>query len=166
MGLFDFVKDAGVALFGGGEKTQKRDLDEVLADKRKAEALTALVRDMGMKVDELSIKFREGCATIGGRCDSQADREKVVLLVGNTQGVARVDDRMGVAAGPDAVAAPAAKTTALYTVKSGDSLSRIAKAHYGDAMKYKLIFEANRPMLKDPDKIYPGQVLRIPPLES
>ena len=54
----------------------------------------------------------------------------------------------------------------LYTVVRGDSLSKIAKAHYGDAMKYPVIFEANRPMLSDPDKIYPGQVLRIPPLDE
>ena len=53
----------------------------------------------------------------------------------------------------------------MYTVQSGDSLSKIAKAHYGDAMKYMVIFEANTPMLKDPNKIYPGQVLRIPTLD-
>ncbi len=61
------------------------------------------------------------------------------------------------------VAAPKAT---FYTVQSGDSLSKIAKAHYGDAMKYPAIFEANKPMLEHPDKIYPGQVLRIPPLEG
>ena len=53
----------------------------------------------------------------------------------------------------------------MYTVVSGDSLSKIAKAQYGDPMKYPMIFEANQPMLKDPDKIYPGQVLRIPVLD-
>ena len=51
-----------------------------------------------------------------------------------------------------------------HTVVSGDSLSKIAKEFYGDAMKYPVIFEANKPMLTHPDKIYPGQVLRIPPL--
>jgi len=50
-----------------------------------------------------------------------------------------------------------------YTVVSGDSLSKIAKEYYGNAMKYPVIFEANKPMLSHPDKIYPGQVLRIPP---
>ena len=49
---------------------------------------------------------------------------------------------------------------------SGDSLSKIAKEHYGNAMKYPVIFEANKPMLEHPDKIYPGQVLRIPAIES
>ena len=47
---------------------------------------------------------------------------------------------------------------------SGDNLSKIAKKFYGDANKYPVIFEANKPMLKDPNKIYPGQNLRIPPL--
>jgi len=53
----------------------------------------------------------------------------------------------------------------MYTVQSGDSLSKIAKQHYGNAMKYTVIFEANTPMLMDPNKIYPGQVLSIPPVE-
>ena len=61
------------------------------------------------------------------------------------------------------VAAPKAT---FYTVQSGDTLSKIAKEHYGDAMKYPVIFEANKPMLEHPDKIYPGQQLRIPPLEG
>ena len=53
----------------------------------------------------------------------------------------------------------------MYEVKSGDTLSKIAREFYGDAMKYPAIFEANKPLLSDPDKIYPGQVLRIPPLD-
>ena len=81
-----------------------------------------------------------------------------MLALGNVTGIATVDDRIN-------VVHPKPEST-FYEVKSGDSLSKIAKAHYGDAMKYPLIFEANKPMLKDPDKIYPGQVLRIPPLES
>ena len=80
-----------------------------------------------------------------------------MLLVGNTRGVSRVDDRILVEK-PE----PEAQ---MYTVVSGDSLSKIAKKFYGDAMKYPAIFDANKPMLKDPDKIYPGQVLRIPELK-
>ena len=49
-----------------------------------------------------------------------------------------------------------------YTVKAGDTLSKIAKQHLGDASAYMAIFEANRDQLKDPDKIQPGQVLKIP----
>ena len=79
-------------------------------------------------------------------------------MVGNTQGVARVDDRIKVEKSePEAT---------LYTVQAGDSLSKIAKQQYGDAMKYMTIFEANKPMLNDPNKIYPGQVLRVPSLDA
>ena len=81
-----------------------------------------------------------------------------MLAVGNTAGIARVDDRIEVVE----VAKKEPEAT-YYTVVKGDSLSKIAKAQYGDPMKYPAIFEANRPMLKDPDLIYPGQVLRIPP---
>ena len=92
-----------------------------------------------------------------GKVTDQATRERVILALGNVQGVARVDDRIEVAEpAPEAV---------LYTVQSGDSLSKISLAHYGDAMKYMVIFEANQPMLENPDLIYPGQVLRIPPLD-
>ncbi len=80
-------------------------------------------------------------------------REKLLLAVGNVAGVAQVDDRTS--------AAEAAST--FYTVRKGDTLSAIAKSHYGNANAYTKIFEANRPMLENPDKIYPGQVLRIPP---
>ena len=72
------------------------------------------------------------------------------------EGVEAVDNRLEVV-NPE----PAAT---FYTVVRGDTLSKIAKEHYGNAMKYPVIFEANKPMLKHPDKIYPGQVLRIPPL--
>ncbi len=111
----------------------------------------------GLKVEDLSITFQDSVATVSGQVENQVEREKVILVVGNTQGVAQVDDRIQVI--------PESQAT-FYTVKSGDTLSAIAKTHYGNAMKYPVIFEANRPMLKDPDRIYPGQVLRIPPLES
>jgi nucleoid-associated protein YgaU len=94
----------------------------------------------------------------------QAVREKIVLAVGNTTGISKVDDRLQVVV--EKAAAPKAPEAKYYTVVKGDSLSKIAKAQYGDAMKYPVIFEANKPMLKDPDKIYPGQVLRIPPIAA
>jgi len=167
MGLFDFVKDAGEKLFGGsGEaEVQQRGLDDVLADKQQAVQLTSLVGGMGLNVENLRIKLRSGVALVEGVAATMDDREKTVLMVGNTQGVSQVDDRMSVAAA--AAAAPTeapVSQTVMYTVQSGDSLSKIAKAQYGDAMKYMVIFEANQPMLKDPNKIYPGQVLRIPSL--
>jgi len=52
--------------------------------------------------------------------------------------------------------------TQTYVVQAGDSLSKIAQKYYGDPALYTKIFEANRDLLKDPDKISPGQKLRIP----
>lgn len=165
MGIFDFVKEAGEALFGGDDDVEAkaqanvvRTPDMARADKAREESLTRMAQAVGVDVTDLAIDFKDGVATVGGAAASQADREKLILLLGNTRGVSRVDDRMEVPA-PE----PEAK---MYTVASGDSLSKIARSFYGDAMKYPVIFEANRPMLKDPDKIYPGQVLRIPPLED
>jgi nucleoid-associated protein YgaU len=94
-------------------------------------------------------------AKVYGVADDQANREKAILAVGNVEGVAAVDDQMTVS-----VAAPPAQ---FYTVVKGDTLSKIAKEFYGNANDYQRIFEANRPMLAHPDKIYPGQSLRIPP---
>jgi nucleoid-associated protein YgaU len=86
--------------------------------------------------------------------DTQEEREKIILMTGNTEGIDAVEDRLQVSR-PE----PEAQ---FYDVKPGDTLSKIAKQFYGDANKYHQIFEANRPMLKDPDEIYPGQKLRIP----
>ncbi len=146
MGLFDFVKDAGQKLFGGGEK----------ANTEAALNLKSMVAGMGIPVENLDIDVDGDVATVSGLAPTQADKEKVILLVGNVNGIAKVDDRLTLAPEPPAT---------FYTVVSGDSLSKIAKTHYGDPMKYQAIFEANRPMLEHPDKIYPGQVLRIPPVK-
>ncbi len=168
MGLLDFVKSAGEKLGLGDDKPERPAAKapqapgaaevKKLHERRLAAALARAVGELKLDVDELGVRLDEDVATVTGKVKSQADREKVVLAVGNTRGIARVDDRLEVEKKePEAT---------MYTVKSGDSLSKIAKQHYGNAMKYPVIFEANKPMLKDPDKIYPGQVLRIPPLEG
>ena len=95
-------------------------------------------------------------ATVYGIADDQATKEKIILCAGNVHGVVGVNDQMTVdQSEPEAQ---------YYTVVRGDTLSKIAKQYYGDANKYPAIFEANKPMLKSPDLIYPGQMLRIPPL--
>ncbi|MDX1389184.1 MAG: peptidoglycan-binding protein LysM [Acidobacteriota bacterium] len=163
MGLFDFVKDAGEKIFGVGDEEKhgasapQRSLDVVLADKSKGEALKSAISKLDLGIQNLRVSYRDGLVTLSGAAPSQAVREKAVLLAGNTAGVGRVDDQLTVER-PE----PEAR---MYTVIAGDSLSRIAKQFYGDAKKYPVIFEANRPMLKDPNKIYPGQVLRIPPTD-
>ena len=147
MGIFDFVKDAGERLFGGKEARAE-------AKQESEEALINQVNQMGLKVEDLSIDFNDGVALIRGSAASQEEREKVVLLVGNTKGVGQVDDQMTVRM--------QTAEALLYTVESGDTLSKIAREQYGSAGKYMAIFDANKPMLKDPNKIYPGQVLRVP----
>ena len=159
MGIFDFVKGAGAKLgLGDDEKEKERQADEQLEERRKGNALMRHVMGLGFEVEKLRVDFDDGVATVTGQVGDQSTREKVVLAIGNTSGVARVDDRMEVVkSAPEAV---------MYTVQGGDSLSKIAKEQYGDAMKYTVIFEANKPLLTDPNKIYPGQVLRIPPLDA
>jgi nucleoid-associated protein YgaU len=149
MGLLDFVKDAGEKVFG-----RNKDEEQKMTDAQKAGALKFYITKLGLPVKDLVIGFANGIATVSGVAANQADKEKAILAVGNAAGVEKVDDRIRVEIPkPPAV---------FYTVKPGDTLSKIAKAQYGDAMEYPVIFEANKPMLTDPDKIYPGQVLRIP----
>lgn len=165
MGLIDFVKSAGAKIFGGDEPkaapaaaTRSVEESRRIIDERRAAALVNAVKALALEVEDLAVKVSGDKATVSGKTPNQETREKVILVVGNTNGIGQVDDRLEVVASePEAV---------YYTVKSGDTLSKIAKEHYGNAMKYPVIFEANKPMLKDPDKIYPGQVLRIPALEG
>ena len=157
MGLFSFIKDAGAKLFGGKTSEEKANEAKELAE-QKADKLRNAIEAMGFKVTDLDIEVDGDTVTVYGEAENQETKEKVVLLVGNTSGVANVDDRMDVAV-EEAIAQ-------FYTVVKGDTLGKIAKEFYGDAMKYPIIFEANKPMLKSPDLIYPGQVLRIPALEE
>ena len=155
MGLIEFARDAGQKIFGTDAAAAAPATDPGVQSKR-ATALEDHVKQLGLPVENLKIKMADATAHVRGKVPDQATREKVILAIGNTAGVAGVDDGLEVVA-----KAPEGR---YYTVKSGDNLSKIAKASYGDANKYQAIFEANKPMLKDPDNIYPGQVLRIPPL--
>ena len=157
--MFSFLKSAGQKLLG---KTAEKN-DEVVevtpeeaaaAKVAKANLLKTVVEGSGIVIDGLSVDYDGDTVTVYGQAATVADKEKVVLMLGNIDGVASVDDRMSVA-----VQEPESD---FYEVKSGDSLSKIAKEYYGDAHAYNVIFEANRPMLKDPTLIYPGQVLIIP----
>jgi len=161
MGLFSFIKNAGAKVFGIGKTTE----EEAAADaadaaelaNMKAIKLVNAVEALGFGVTDLDVTVDGDLATIYGQAENQATRERVVLVVGNTEGIASVDDRM-----TTAVQEPEAK---FHTVVSGDTLGKIAKTYYGNAMKYPEVFEANKPMLSHPDKIYVGQVLRIPALD-
>ena len=161
MGLFSFIKNAGAKVFGIG-KTDAEEAAEAAAKELKLEQLAAqkleeTINDLQLQVENLNVFIDDETATVSGMAYDQATREKVVLVVGNSNGIAYVDDQMTVEhVEPEAQ---------FHTVVSGDTLGKIAKTYYGNAMKYPVIFEANKPMLTDPDKIYPGQVLRIPALD-
>lgn len=163
MGLIDFVRDAGAKLFGGDKEAEKAKPKPqsgaapgpVTMDDVRAKALAKAVKDHGLVVEGLAIQVKGERATVRGKVADQATREKVCLVCGNTASIAQVDDQLEVQ-NPE----PPAQ---FYTVVKGDTLSKIAKQHYGNANKYPVIFEANKPMLKSADLIYPGQVLRIPP---
>ena len=172
MGLIDFLKNAGRKLGIGDDDddsavgtTKPNPTPEdfrVAIDRRRAAAIARLVRESGLHIDQLVVEVKDDLAIVSGQARSQADREKVALTVGNIDGIARVDDRITVMQAAANTASEAERQSEFYTVQKGDTLSKIAKHYYGDANKYPQIFEANRPMLSDPDKIYPGQVLRIP----
>jgi nucleoid-associated protein YgaU len=155
MGLFSFIKNAGAKVFGIG-KTTEEEAAEAAAEK--ASKLVNAVDALGFEVLDLDIEVDGDTALVYGEAANQETREKVVLVVGNTEGIASVDDRMTTAVEEE----PQAQ---FHAVVSGDTLGKIAKKYYGNAMKYPVIFEANKPMLTHPDKIYVGQVLRIPALD-
>ncbi len=145
MGLLSFVKAAGEMLGIGGDHASPQE-----------SALRKQLDDLGLAAGDLEVEVDGDTVKVSGETASQEAKEKVLLALGNVAGVAQVDDNIAAEADGD--------PSTFYTVQTGDSLWRIAEAHYRDGVKYKEIFEANRPMLTHPDKIYPGQVLRIPAL--
>jgi nucleoid-associated protein YgaU len=144
MGIFDFLKNIGKKTEPGREAA---DINQDIVDA------------LGDSVEGLGVSYKDGVVTLSGKVDSLATREKAVLLAGNIKGVERVDDRLSIDSTPDTDWSPN-----FYTVQSGDSLSKIAKAQYGDASKWQALFDANREVIKNPDLIYPGQQIRIPKL--
>ena len=162
MSLISFMKEAGEKLFG--KKVQETyaapaKADPAALDAANREAATAIenhINTLGLTITALTVTFdgATGVAKVYGVAKDQATKEKAILAAGNVQGVSGVEDNMTVD-----LSQPAAK---FYTVVKGDTLSKIAKEFYGNANDYMKIFEANKPMLSHPDKIYPGQNLRIP----
>ena len=154
MGLFAFIKEAGEKLFGHKDDVSPE--EQTRLNQAAAQAIFEHINSLGLKWSNLMVSFMGGQVSISGSTPDQENREKIILAAGNVQGVDNVEDHLS-------VEAPAAEAR-FYTVVSGDTLSKIAAEQYGNASKYPVIFEANKPMLKDPNKIYPGQNLRIPPL--
>ncbi len=157
MGLLSFIKEAGEKLLG--ESDAQAATDPNAANQTAADAIKNYIAAQGLDTSNLTVAF-DGASrtvTLSGSVGDQAAKEKITVAAGNVQGVAAVDG--------DALTVdnPAPEAT-FYEVRSGDTLSAISQSQYGDANQYDAIFEANRPMLSSPDRIYPGQKLVIPPL--
>jgi nucleoid-associated protein YgaU len=152
MGLISFVKSAGEKIFKSEEKREQE----------KAALIAAHIRKFGFDTSNIQVSVNDEKVTLTGTIDTVDNKNKIIVTAGNIEGISVVEDRIVVTQPP--VVAPPPPEKQFYTVKKGDYLSKIAKEIYGNANKYMAIFEANKPMLKDPNLIYPGQVLVIPPL--
>ncbi len=170
MGLFQFIKDVGSKISG---KVDAQAVEEKIKT------------DLGSQIIELTAEVNEGEVVLTGTCESNAAKEKAVLIAGNIKGVSSVnyfklrvadgtssdtsdeeaEKAIDEAADSDEKQADedsSSEETEFYTIASGDTLSKLAKRYYGDAGKYTVIFDANLEVIKDPDKIYVGQTIRIP----
>lgn len=144
MGLFDFVKEAGEKIW-----------DSVTSHDDAATKIQDHLKKLGIPgADKVQVNVEGDKATVSGDGLSQELKEKILVAIGNVAGISNVEDNVKTT--------DTTSESKFYTVKSGDTLSGIAKQVYGDANQYNKIFEANKPMLSHPDKIYPGQSLRIP----
>ena len=161
MGMISFLKEAGEKLFGGKPAVAAAIAEPTNAEKLAAanqvasEAIKNYINSQNLPGNDLNVSYNgaDQIVTVSGLVASQEIREKIVICCGNVQSVAGVADNMESPPEPEGT---------YHTVVSGDTLSAISKKVYGNANLYNQIFEANRPMLSHPDKIYPGQVLRIP----
>ena len=161
MGLFSFIKDAGKKIFGSKEEqvAENPNITDEQATVNQKDALTTFVNSHGLNVENFDMQFNPGINIVmTGDAASKADYEKASLIAGNIAGVAEVDNQMTIASGVEL------GDSQLHTVEKGDTLWAIATKFYNDGTKYPTIVEANQPMIKDADEIYPGQVLRIPAL--
>jgi nucleoid-associated protein YgaU len=157
MGLFSFIKAAGQLVGIGGSGSVQDESKAPPATPPDAVAIKGELEKLGLAPQDLDVQVEGDKVHLRGTAPDAATREKLILAAGNVAGIAAVDDALATQG-----ATPAADPV-FYTVVKGDTLSAIAQKHYGNASKYPVIFEANRPMLTHPDRIYPGQTLRIPP---
>lgn len=153
MGLWNFVKDAGKSLFGSGaaEASEVKPDQAAAGATAQTEAIRKEIKDLGLDASGVDLRVEGDKVVLSGKAASPEAKEKLILAAGNVAGVSAVETEDDDGDEP-----------VFYTVVKGDTLSAIAKRTLGNANRYQEIFEANRPMLTHPDKIYPGQVLRIP----
>ena len=153
MGMFSFLENAGKKLFHHGE-------DNAEAIKKEIESSFT-----ELPVDGLVVSVDNDTVTLAGVAKDVATREKAILIAGNVEGVSKVDADQLVS--PEIIAAENTRDLpepVFYTIQKGDTLWGISQDFYKDGAKYPLIVKANLEVIKDADKIYPGQAIRIPEL--
>jgi len=151
MGLFSFFKDAGKKILGGGNDDEaiKNEIESSFDE---------------TPIDGLVVSVEDGVVTLAGVAKDNATREKAILIAGNIEGVEAVNADQLVSPEIIEASTPAseAPTSEFYTIQDGDTLWAIAQKAYGDGNKYQHIVDENLEVIKDADKIYPGQTIRIP----
>ncbi len=143
MGFFDFIKDAGAKILGRGDDSEN--VKKLIEEEKET-----------MPIEGLEVEVQGDTVILKGKAKTAEDKVKAALIAGNVEGIAKVD--------ADALETeePAVIDDIFYEIQKGDTLWRIAEIYYKDGRRYTEIFEANREVIKDPDKIYPGQMIRIP----
>jgi nucleoid-associated protein YgaU len=164
MGILSFIKEAGEKLFSAGSAPAQAAAapaaaapDLAALNKTAGDAIATYIRSQGLDATNLQVTYdgTSHAVTVSGEAADQPTKDKILVAAGNVQNVDKVDDQL-------TVKTPAAAPTQFHTVVAGDNLWKIAEKYYGSGAKNDVIFQANTPMLKSPDKIYPGQVLVIP----
>lgn len=141
MGLFDFAANMGRNLFNEEEDAPKK--------------IRKHIEEDNPGISDLAVAFNKGVVTLSGKASSSEALEKAILMAGNVKGVSRIINKV-------IGALPLGKDVQYYEIKSGDTLWAVASKFYGDGNKYTRIVEANKEVIKDADKIFPGQKIRIP----
>jgi len=143
MGFFDFVKDAGKKLLGRGDDNEA--IHKEIASNKDT-----------MPIEDLDVVVEGDTVILKGKAKTVEDKVKAALIAGNVEGISKVN------ADELEVEEPSVIDDIFYEIQKGDTLWRVAEIYYKDGSRYTEIFEANREVIKDPDKIYPGQMIRIP----
>jgi nucleoid-associated protein YgaU len=154
MSMFDFIKSTG-------KKVIRRRPGRPARERTKS--INKYIHELGLLQNDVEAFVKGDKVVLKGSIDSDKEKDRLICALGNIEGIGHVDCQLKVKH-PEWATTPERKQ--FYTVQRGDSLPEIAKSLYGDESKYPIIYEANKPMLKHPDRIYPGQVLVIPPEEE
>ena len=141
MGLFDFAANVGRKLYAKEEEAPAKIKEHIEED--------------NPGIEDLLVAFNKGIVTLSGNANSPEALEKAILMAGNIMGVSKIINKVK-------STLPFSSNVEYYEIKSGDTLWAVAKKHYGDGNSYTKIVEANKEVIKDADKIFPGQKIRLP----